>query len=456
MTNRDAFRNITRYLFALVAWSGLVALWSYVWIRYYNPAMAYPLYWRGSLLVQAVYALLVFFFINLYGGFRIGYHKWGALLYSGLLALTIANTVTYFQVSLLIRALSDVRPILVMTVTQAAFFLLWSYIAHKIYVGIFAPRALLMIYGGEKLAGSLYMKMSTYPENYAIQESIDVQEGMDTVYARIAEYKNVILCDIPTPHRNALLKHCFDRGVRTYTTPKLTDIMLRGASEIDLFDTPLLLNRNSGLRLEQRILKRIADIVLAGTAAVIALPFLPFIAAAIKLWDRGPVLYKQTRLTRGSRSFTLYKFRSMIIDAEANGAQLATENDARVTPVGRVLRRVRLDELPQLYNILKGDMSVVGPRPERPEIAEQYQQTIPEFEYRLKVKAGLTGYAQIFGKYNTTPYDKLKLDLMYISNYSFLEDIKLILMTFKIIFMKDSTEGIAADALTAEVKSIDN
>ncbi|MEG0541922.1 MAG: sugar transferase [Angelakisella sp.] len=163
----------------------------------------------------------------------------------------------------------------------------------------------------------------------------------------------------------------------------------------------------------------------------------------MKLQDGGPVFYKQARLTLDGREFTLYKFRSMIVDAESKcGAQLAQKNDARITPVGRFIRKVRLDELPQLINILRGDMSIVGPRPERPEIVSEYEDYIPEFRFRLKVKAGLTGYAQVLGKYNTTPYDKLKLDLMYIEKYSFLLDIKLILMTIKILFMPASTEGV--------------
>lgn len=136
--------------------------------------------------------------------------------------------------------------------------------------------------------------------------------------------------------------------------------------------------------------------------------------------DGGPVFYKQVRLTKDGKEFEIYKFRTMIQDAEKDGVpRLAAEDDKRILPVGRLLRRTRLDELPQIYNILKGDMSLVGPRPERPQLAAELTKEIPEFPFRLKVKAGLTGYAQVYGKYNTTPYDKLKLDLTYIRNYSF-------------------------------------
>ena len=167
------------------------------------------------------------------------------------------------------------------------------------------------------------------------------------------------------------------------------------------------------------------------------------VALLIKLYDGGPALFKQKRLTIDGKVFEVYKFRSMIVDAEKDGvARLASKNDNRITPIGKFIRAVRLDELPQLLNILKGDMSIVGPRPERPEIAEEYMKDMPEFAYRLKVKAGLTGYAQILGKYNTTPRDKLLLDMMYIEKYSLFLDIKLMLMTIKILFMSESTEGV--------------
>jgi lipopolysaccharide/colanic/teichoic acid biosynthesis glycosyltransferase len=174
------------------------------------------------------------------------------------------------------------------------------------------------------------------------------------------------------------------------------------------------------------------------------------IAIAIKLYDRGPILYRQERLTRDEKPFWIYKFRSMKVDSEKAGARLAAKGDDRVTPVGRIIRNIHFDELPQLFNILKGDMSMVGPRPERKVIADQYTERIPEFPFRCKVKAGLTGYAQVYGKYNTTPYDKLKLDLTYIENYSFWLDIKIMLLTFKILFQKENTEGIDVDQVTAD------
>ena len=184
------------------------------------------------------------------------------------------------------------------------------------------------------------------------------------------------------------------------------------------------------------------DIVISLIGIVIASPFMIVIALCIKLYDHGQVLYKQERLTKDGEQFMIYKFRSMTTHSEDAGARLAAKEDARITPVGRVIRAIHFDELPQLFNILKGEMSVVGPRPERQIIADQYTEEIPEFVLRLKVKAGLTGYAQVYGKYNTTFYDKLLMDLMYISKPSILEDLTIMLATVKILTSKESTEGV--------------
>ena len=226
-------------------------------------------------------------------------------------------------------------------------------------------------------------------------------------------------------------------------------MILRGGDNMHLFDTPLVLCRNKGLSFEQRVMKRFFDIILSLIALVLFSPVFLIIALCIKLYDGGPVLYKQDRLTLNGKVFQVYKFRSMRMDSEENGARLAMKHDDRVTPIGRVLRNIHVDELPQLFNILKGEMTWIGPRPERPEIAEEYCKVIPEFSFRLKVKAGLTGYAQIYGKYNTTPYDKLKLDLYYIEQRSMLMDLRILLMTVKILFQKENTEGVEETQVTA-------
>ena len=235
--------------------------------------------------------------------------------------------------------------------------------------------------------------------------------------------------------------------------PKISDVLVKGATQLHLFDTPIYLTREYALKIEQRIAKRAIDLVCSLILLVIASPFMLLTAAAIKLYDGGPVLYKQIRCTIGQREFYIMKFRSMRVDAEKDGvARLASKNDSRITPIGRFIRAVRIDELPQLLNILRGDMSFIGPRPERPEIIAQYLEDMPEFAFRMKVKAGLAGYAQVYGKYNTTPYDKLKLDLTYIEQYSVWLDLKLMLLTLKILIKPESTEGVDSTQVTAARK----
>ena len=202
--------------------------------------------------------------------------------------------------------------------------------------------------------------------------------------------------------------------------------------------------------MDERFFKRMIDLICAIILVVVTAPIMLITAIVIKLYDGGPVLYKQVRVTRGDKELKIMKFRSMRVDAEKDGvARLASKNDSRITPIGKFIRKVRIDELPQLFNIIKGEMSFIGPRPERPEIIKQYLEEMPEFAFRTKVKAGLAGYAQVYGKYNTTPYDKLKLDLTYIENYSLWLDIKLMLLTLKILFSAESTEGVDEKQVTA-------
>ena len=293
-------------------------------------------------------------------------------------------------------------------------------------------------------ARNLIEKMNAREDKYIISQIVSYHEGPERIKAEIAKYDSVIVGDIPAHERNYIIKYCFGQNIRTYSVPKISDILLRSSVELNLFDSPLLLSRNNqGLQIEQEIMKRIIDIVGSLIGIVITIPIFLIVGICIKMTDGGPVIYQQTRLTKNGKKFQIYKFRTMVQNAEADGkARLASEGDPRILPIGRILRATRLDELPQIYNILKGDMSIVGPRPERPELAAELEKEIPEFSFRLQVKAGLTGYAQVYGKYNTTPYDKLKLDLTYIRNYSVLEDLKLIIMTPKIMLMKESTEGV--------------
>ncbi len=453
MKKREKFKRLINFLEGFVILAAHTVLFAFVWYGSYVKQLDIPFFRRGDWAVIGVYALILFLLTHLYGGFKIGYLRLMDVLYSQILSLICANVVAYIQVVLISREYLSSVPILKMTIVQIAIILLWVFICKLIYAALYPPRQMLLVCY-DRNPDDMINKMSSRQDKYEICDIADLnEESLESVCDMVTEYEAVLIYDIPAYERNIILKRCFTESVRTYVTPKISDILLRGADNIHLFDTPLYLSRNQGLSADQLMFKRLLDLVVCIPVSVVLMPLFLIISLMIKLYDGGPVLYKQPRLTINGKMFNIYKFRSMRMDSEKEGAQLAKKHDDRVTPIGRVLRTLHFDEFPQLINIIKGDMSLVGPRPERPEIAEQYKEVIPEFDFRLKVKAGLTGYAQVYGKYNTTPYDKLKLDLTYIENYTFWLDIKLMFLTFKILFQKENTEGIDANQVTAIKKT---
>ncbi len=440
--NRDQYKRI----FSLCADIVLIGLYTIgfalVWYGSFSDEISLPFYRRGNWVMIIIYIVIVLLFGNAFGGLKIGYLKRSDMLYSQVLSIICADVVTYFQVSVVSRDFAKILPFIIMTAADIIVLFLWVLITNRLYFHLYPPRRLVVIYG-DKVAADLVFKMSRRVEKYMICASINTNSPLEEIYQTINQYEGVILCEVSGSLRNDIIKYCFSENIRMYISPKISDIIIRGADEIRLFDTPLLLCRNYGLTFEQRLFKRAFDIFFAVIALIIlSLVMLPS-ALAIKIEDGGPVFFKQTRLTLHGKEFKVYKFRSMIPDAEKAGPRLAVEDDDRITRVGRVLRKYRLDELPQLINILRGEMSFVGPRPERPELAREYEKEMPEFSFRLQVKAGLTGYAQVTGLYDTQPYDKLKMDLMYIENYSLFLDMKILLMTLKTaLFPSDTNEKI--------------
>ncbi len=420
---------------------------SIVWYSIYNSEMLEPYWFKGNIVMVIIYIFVYVFSANSFSAFRLGYYRVTSLIGSQILGILMTNAITFIEVSLIEHGRLSPLPLIELSFVQILFAVLWCIGFTKLFELIYPPRKLIVIYG-DPAAADLVKKMSSRVDKYIINESVSCNEDMGYIKERILAHEAVIISDVPPKVKSELMKFTFSMDIRTYINPKLSDIMIRGADECNLFDTPLLLCRNDGLSFDQRFVKRLIDILLSLIMLIIASPIMLVTALAIKLYDGGPVFYSQDRLTKGGKIFKVHKFRSMILNAEKHGAQLAGKHDPRITPIGRVIRKVRIDELPQLINILSGDMSFVGPRPERPELAEKYERTMPEFSYRLKVKAGLTGYAQVMGKYNTTPYDKLKLDLMYIERQSVALDLRLILMTVKTCFVPDATEGVDDDPNT--------
>ncbi|MCQ2517232.1 MAG: sugar transferase [Lachnospiraceae bacterium] len=428
----------------------LSAAYGYMWYKYYSLDVIVKFWNKGNWLVIAIYFVLLLLLMNTYGGTKIGYLKTFDVFLSQVFAILATNILTYAQLSLMCGWFARVKPILVMTAAQIVFSFLWVWISNLFYRNIFPPRQLLLIHG-DRPTGDIKRKFASREDRYIIAGEIHVNEGLEALKKEILlRYDGVVIWDIPTDLRNKLVKYCYSQSVRIYLMPKISDVIVMGAERMHLFDTPILLTREYALTIEQRFIKRATDLICAILLIIFTSPIMLITALVIKLSDGGPVFYAQTRCTINNREFKILKFRSMRVDAEKiGGAQLAKKNDPRITPVGRFIRKVRIDELPQLFNIVKGDMSFIGPRPERPEIIAQYMDDMPEFAFRTKVKAGLAGYAQVYGKYNTTPYDKLKLDLTYIENYSTWLDYKLMLLTLKVLFMPDATEGIDANQKTA-------
>lgn len=419
-----------------------MTLYWFAWNTYNVFVLDRRLYWKGNLLIMTVYAILLWVLSRLYGAWKLESLRASELVYSQTLSLFLVNTITYMQISLMKSAMVTPAYMVRLLFGQVAAGIVWTLVCGWAFARIYPPRRVLFVYDGDS-ADELLRKLRARSDRYDICEEIHISAGIEAVLERTRAFDSIIICDVRTGQRKELVKYCFANSIQVFFTSKILDVIVRSAQPVHLFDTPLLLCRNAGLTPGQRFIKRSSDIALSLLGLALTLPLMVLVAVAIHMEDKGPVFFSQTRLTEGGRIYTMYKFRSMLINAERDGqARLASKRDERVTKVGWLIRRLRIDELPQLINILKGDMSLVGPRPERPELARQICLDMPEFAYRLKVKAGLTGYAQVMGKYNTTPYDKLKLDLTYIENYSILLDIQIILMTVKVLFMPHSTEGI--------------
>lgn len=420
-----------------------------VWFYYYADRIVTPYYGRGNLLVIALFVLLYVAFGHTYDAFLISYYRIFEMVYSQVLAVMITDVAMYIVVSLL--SMKFVNPLYMLVVLLAQILVsgLWSYTTQTWYFATVRPKRTAVVYDARRGIEDLI-------HEYRLNKKFDVvatATASDCIGGQLKMLKGmeaVFVCGVHSHDRNIILKYCVENDIRLFVIPRVGDVIMSGAKKMHMLHLPMLMAERYNPPAEYLFLKRMFDIVASGAALILTLPVMLVTAAAIKLCDRGPVFYRQCRLTKDGKQFHVLKFRSMRLDAEKDGARLSTgDKDDRVTPVGRFIRKVRIDELPQLLNILEGSMSIVGPRPERPEIAEQYLDELPEFNLRLQAKAGLTGYAQVYGKYNTTPYDKLQMDLMYIANPSLVEDFRIIFATIKILFLPESTEGIAEGQTTA-------
>lgn len=419
------------------------------WLLYYGERIAQPYYGKGNVVIIALFLFVYIALGKVYEGFLVSMNRISEMVYSQALAVLVTDGILYIVIILLSKRMPNLLPGLCAFAAQIVLALIWSWAAHQWYFSKFPPQTTMVIYdvrqGMEKLIDEY-----GFDKKFVVRRCMPVEECLEDLSV-LDGVKTVFLSGIHSHDRNIILKYCVEADITVYVIPRVGDVIMSGAKVMHMFHLPMLRVGRYHPSPIFLAVKRGFDILVSGIAIVILSPIMAVVAIAIKKTDGGPVFYKQVRLTKDGREFKVMKFRSMRVDAEKDGvARLSTgDKDDRITPVGHFIRKVRLDELPQLFNICKGDMSIVGPRPERPEIAAEYEKEMPEFRLRLQARAGLTGYAQVYGKYNTTPYDKLQMDLSYIASPSVWEDLRIMFATVKILFMPESTEGVAEGATTA-------
>ena len=446
-TNSQGGRYIYRGFCALIITAVATASFLWVWIDFIQNVVNRTGYLlgKGNLAMSAIiYVMMFIIFGRFFHAFSIGVERIAKQVVSVALALFVTDLAEVLVSSTIqnnYRYMLDFAwRYLLLALAQSVVLGIFVIIMNFLYRKIIPPLKITLIYGDHP--NNIEDKLACLPHKYQVVKRVKFDDPGVDLEAVINESSSVLINDVPAQAENKIIKLCFDKDVRTYVVPKIADIILKCSDSINVIDTPLYLSRNFGMSFGQRFVKRAMDIVLSGLALIVLSPVFIITALAIKLEDHGPVFFKQERVTKDGKHFMILKFRSMIVDAEKDGRpHPAGEKDDRITKVGNIIRACRVDELPQLFNIFAGDMSIVGPRPERFEHVIKYTNDIPEFKFREKVKGGLTGYAQVYGKYNTSALDKLKLDLTYIANYSVLLDFQIIFETIKILFQKESTEG---------------
>lgn len=433
-------------------------MFGYIWITYYNFYAFRTHRITGGIAFLLIYYIIYNWLVNVYKADKIAHYSIGETVFSQLLSFGITDLIFWVECCFLARRYVSIVPGMVTVAAQFIGAVLWALVAKRYYLTHIPPQETAIIYGDESMRGFL-SKIEEKPRAiFHIHTKLSAGAAIDKIKAEIDRSEVVILYQIEYQLREELMHYCIDQDKIFYVTPTITDIIASGFENKHMIDSPLMKYTSYKEPLSMAFVKRCVDIVFSLFGLIVTLPITLVTMLAIKVEDGGSVFFKQARYTKNWKEFNIYKFRSMVMNAEENGALLCSANDSRITKVGAVIRRFRIDEIPQLINVLKGDMSLVGPRPERVENVEKYTAELPQFAYRLKVKSGLTGYAQLYGKYNTSAYDKLRLDLIYIENRSVILDMKLIMLTLKILFIPESTEGFSEEAVqmmrggTAEVR----
>ncbi len=437
------------YLLKLINMAAITAIFSAGWILYYNKVITWSYQYKGNIAMSLVFLGLYLMFVKIYDAYAVNLQRKMELSISQVLSALFADCMMYVIICLLYEWFAPVWPLMLVFVGQIIFCLLWVVLTKNWYYAHTPKQRAVILHDGSTDAHHLQYEMS-FDKSLHLEATMDIFGCIDDELRALENADVVYICSEPGSERDIVIEYCTARRINFFLVPTINDMLMNSARHVHMFHMPLLQMHMGEPSAAYLFAKRLLDIVLSAVALLVLWPFMLIIALIIKAYDKGPAFYKQVRLTKGGKEFKLIKFRSMRVDAEADGvARLSTgDNDDRITPIGKWIRKLRLDELPQIINIFAGDMSIVGPRPERPEIAAQYEEDLPEFRMRLQAKAGLTGYAQVYGKYNSSPREKLHMDMIYISRPSIIEDIRLIFTTVRVLFMKESTEGFESQLLS--------
>lgn len=453
MNNRKfALSMVMKFaIFALIF--GFFAM---VLFQYYGPRLFRKADSIGYAVTLILYAIVYVALGNLFRAFKITDYSIAETIFSQFLSFSMTDLLLYGEFCMIRHNYVNIVPGIMTVGCQLLAAVCWALIGKRFTITFGKPEKTLVISGADDVDEFL-QKFGKIKHIFSIEKVVSADILKSDWKKEVDPYRAIIFYEVSSRKRAEVIWYCMQSRKSLYVTPQLGEITMEGFGARHLIDTPMMKYEYRSERFWYNLAKRIGDILLSLIALIILSPLLLLTALLIKIEDRGPVFFRQKRCTKNGKVFEILKFRSMIVDAEKGGETIPCRTgDPRITHVGRVIRKLRIDEFPQIINVLKGDMSIVGPRPERVEHVEAYTKEIPEFSYRLRVKGGLTGYAQIYGKYNTSPYDKLRLDLQYIEKQSLLMDLKLILLTVKIMFVPESTEGFTqkrSEQITEEAKT---
>ena len=440
--NENIYRSSLKLALTIVLILMLGLIFVRTWTTNYNIILRFPYVLKGNIFLMLVYMVLTYVFMILLDVNNFSEYRPANIIFSESLAVIFCNILVYFVIIIPAAALGlmPMLPLVFMTLIDILLIVFWAIITYYIYRKVFPAKELLLISTGSNI-DEIAFKLTKRDDLYLIKEKVIYDDkDLDEIYSKCNNYDNILIGDVTSEIRNDIIKHCFDNSRNIYVVPKISDILLKFSEDILLFDMPIYLSTSFGLTIETKFFKRLIDIVISILVLVVFLPIWLLVALLIKIEDGGPVFFKQDRVTNDNKIFKVIKYRSMKV-TDSKDVLPTVNDDDRITKIGKFIRKYHIDEVPQFINVLVGDMSIVGPRPERIEHVELYTKDISEFPYRSKVKAGITGLAQIYGKYNTSAIDKLKLDLIYIKKCSLIFDFELMLRTLRVLIMKENTEG---------------